>query len=545
MNRLPRAAAFAAFSLAAWLPAPAAWAQVPPRFANETARAGIEHRYEGGWEFFVGGGVATFDCDGDGRPDLYFAGGSAPASLYRNTSALGGALSFVELDRPALAVKDATGAYPLDIDSDGHLDLAVLRVGENVLFRGLGGCRFERANEAWGFDGGDAWTTAFSARWDKGRAWPTLVFANYVDRAKPGAPFGTCHANDLIRPGAGPGFSPPEPLAPGYCALSALFSDWRRDGSPDLWLSNDRQYHRGGQEQLWRIPPSGKPRPYTADEGWRKLTIWGMGIATYDVNGNGIPEYFLTSMGDNKLRTLAPGAQTPTYEDEAHKRGVTAHRPYTGGDILPSTAWHPEFVDVNNDGFIDLFISKGNVEAMTDFASRDPNNLLMGKPGGTFVEAGEQAGIATFASARGASLADFNLDGLPDLVVVNRKENVAVWRNMGMGGAERPVPMGNWLALRLLQEGANRDAVGAWIEVRIGTRTLNREHVAGGGHASGQAGWIHFGLGTNERARVRVRWPDGEWGPWLNIYSNQFVRIVRGQAQPQVWLPPSDEGKPG
>jgi hypothetical protein len=267
-----------------------------------------------------------------------------------------------------------------------------------------------------------------------------------------------------------------------------------------------------------------------------------MGIASYDLTGDGLPEVYLTSQGDNKLQSLANGADQPNYTDIALDTGANAHRPFTGDDtMLPSTAWHAEFQDVNNDGFIDLFISKGNVEAMTDFAARDPNNLLLGKPDGTFDDCGEEAGIVTYSISRGASLADFNLDGLPDLLVVNRKENVDVWRNVGRGTPEHPVAMGNWLQLSLRQDGGNRDAIGAWIEVRIGTRTLRREVTVGGGHASGEAGWIHFGVGTSERAKVRVQWPDGEWGPWRNVYTNQFARIVRGENHPQLWLPPARE----
>ena len=68
--------------------------------------------------------------------------------------------------------------------------------------------------------------------------------------------------------------------------------------------------------------------------------------------------------------------------------------------MLPSTAWHPEFEDVNNDGFVDLFVSKGNVEAQPDYATRDPSNLLIGQPDGTFVEGAEAAGIVDFDRAR-------------------------------------------------------------------------------------------------------------------------------------------------
>ncbi len=140
---------------------------------------------------------------------------------------------------------------------------------------------------------------------------------------------------------------------------------------------------------------------------------------------------------------------------------MTAHEPYAGDVTMRSTAWHPEFEDVNNDGFIDLFVSKGNVEAIADYAARDPNNLLIGQADGTFAEGGDEAGIGTFLRARGAALADLNLDGLLDLVVVNRREPVQLWRNVGGGEASAPAPMGNWLAVGLEQPGANRNAIGA------------------------------------------------------------------------------------
>ncbi len=502
-----------------------------PRFVEETSAAGIAHVYDGDWEFYVGGGVAVFDCNGDGRPDLFFVGGSNAASLYRNESPSGGALRFARQSGSGLEVKAASGAYPLDVDGDGITDLAVLRVGENLLFRGRGNCRFERANDLWRFNGGTEWTTAFSATWEAGSEWPTLAVGNYVDRQKPGAPFGTCHDNSLHRPAPEGGrFGPPIPLRPGYCALSMLFSDWSRSGHADLLVSNDRHYYRGGEDQLWRILPGQPPVLYGRGDGWQQLQINGMGIASADLTGDGYPEYFLTSMGDNKLRALAAGPQRPEYQDMARARGVTAHRPFTGGDLRPSTAWHAEFSDVNNDGYVDLFIAKGNVEAMEEAARRDPSNLLLGQADGRFVEGAEAAGILSFARARGAALADFNLDGMLDLVVVNRRENVKLWRNVGRGSAARPRPMGRWVALQLRQGGGNRDAVGAWVEVRMGDRVVRREVTVGGGHAGGQRGWLHFGLGAARRPEVRVQWPGpgAGWGPWLPVSSGRFVYLERG-----------------
>ena len=510
-----------------------------PRFVEEAAAAGVDHVYDGGFTFFVGGGAAAFDCNEDRRPDLYFAGGTGPAGLFRNESPTGGALQFADVADPATELTGVVGAYPLDIDGDGRVDLAVLRRGANVLLRGLGDCRFERANALWGYDGGDEWTAAFSATWEGSAALPTLAFGNYLDLSA-SEDRTTCADSEFVRPVPGrASYQDPIPLRPGYCTLSVLFSDWDRSGRRDLRVSNDRHYYLDGEEQLWRIEQGEPPRLYTRGEGWRRLVIWGMGIASQDLSGDGLPEVFLTSQGDNKLQTLVAGATRPTYRDIAFQRGVTAHRPYIGGDGLPSTAWHPEFQDVNNDGFIDLFISKGNVEAQTDYASKDPSNLLLGQEDGTFLEAGDAAGLVSFVRGRGAALVDLNLDGMLDLVQVNRSENVSLWRNVGFGSAAQPQPIGNWISVRLEQPAPNVDAVGAWIEVRFDGRTVRREITVGGGHAGGQLGWIHFGVGEADGAELRVTWPDGDVGPWLSLDANPWATIERGAAAPRLWTPES------
>lgn len=512
----------------------------PPRFVEEAAAAGIEQRYSGGFPFFVGGGVAVLDCDADGRPDLYLAGGEAPAALYRNESTPGGPLRFERLADPATDLTSVTGAYPIDIDGDGRQDLVVLRRGENVLLRAVGGCRFERANERWGFDGGSAWTTAFSATFEAGASWPTLAFGNYLEAPEPGA---ACSPDVLLRPSERKdGFGPPMPLEPSWCTLSVLFSDWDRSGRRDLRVSNDRHYYpdtSDGAEQLWRIDPGAPPRQYTAADGWRQLRIWGMGIASYDLTGDGYPEYFLTSQGDNKLQTLADGPARPTFADIALRLGVTAHRPYVGDTTLPSTAWHPEFDDLNNDGWVDLFVTKGNVEAQLDYAQRDPSNLLLGNPDGTFREVGEEAGIARFARSRGAAVVDLNGDGLLDIVVVNREANVFLWRNVGSGSPEAPTSMGHWLAvLPIDSTSPNRDAIGAWLEVRFGDRLVRRERTLGGGHASGELGPIHVGLGSATRPEIRVGWPDGSWSAWRTVAADSVVVVDRSQGGVTEGTPP-------
>ena len=81
-----------------------------PRFIEEALAAGLDHTYDGGYAFFEGGGVAAFDCSGDGKPDLYVAGGSQPAALYRNDSPVGGDLRFARLADPATDLTSVTGA---------------------------------------------------------------------------------------------------------------------------------------------------------------------------------------------------------------------------------------------------------------------------------------------------------------------------------------------------------------------------------------------------------------------------------------------------
>jgi len=99
--------------------------------------------------------------------------------------------------------------------------------------------------------------------------------------------------------------------------------------------------------------------------------------------------------------------------------------------------------------------------------------------------------------------------------------------------------MGGWIEIRLQQPGPNRDAIGSWIEVKVGDRMMLRDVTVGGGHGGGQLGWINIGLGDAQTAEVRVRWPGGETGPWLTVRANGFAVIDRGASAARPWLPAS------
>ena len=471
---------------AALLLALAAPAAAEPRFEPVDVPL---HTYAGGWEHFVGGGLAAFDCDGDARPELLAAGGANPMTLLRNR----GAMRF-ERDPAFPEIVGATGAYALDLDGDGPLDLVVLRVGPDLALRGDGACGFaERLALP---DGGDAWTTAFSATLRPGDDRPTLAFGRYVDRADPDGPFMACDDNLVLHPEGEAGWRA-ETLSPGFCALSVLWSDEDRDGRPTLRLSNDKHYYvRGGAEQVWD-PDAG--RFLGPEDGFDPPSIWGMGIASRDVTGDGRPDLALTSMGDQLLMLSTPDG----HAEAPYAAGATAHRPHAGDDGRPSTGWHAAWGDVDNDGDDDLFYAKGNVDQMPSMAMADPNSLLLAMGDGTYREVSVAAGVASPHRGRGAALADLDGDGRLDLAVVNRRAPLELWRNVteaAGGSVTLPAP-----------------PLGDWIELRADGAVQRREATVGGGHAGGAIGPMHFGVGAATAAEARVVPRAGPPGPWRPV----------------------------
>lgn len=501
-----------AFSLTA-AAAGAVWSEV--RFEDHSHQLG-GHTYAGGWEHFVGGGVAVFDCSGNGLPDIFAAGGTNPAGLWRNE----GGFIFTALDLPETdALTGVTGAYPLDLDGDGILDLFVLRVGPNLVLRGEGGCHFA-LDDLGGVLGPDesAWSTAFTAWFEAGATRPTLAIGNYVDRTDPDGPFGACDDNTLLIPD--PTGWARRALTPGFCTLSMLAAEDAR-GRPTLRLSNDRHYYlRNGAEQMWDIAQA---RFLDSADGWDAPQLWGMGIASRDLTGNGRDDVMLTSMGDQLLQIAGEDGR---YTPAPFTIGTYAQRPHLGDDGRPSTGWHAQFGDIDNDGRPDLFIAKGNVDQMPENAMEDPNNLLMQRPDGRFVEVSVPAGVASPHRSRGAALADFDGDGRLDLVVINRRAGAELYRNVTTGA-------GNWLGVVLSQPAPNPTAVGARVFVATDgvdgsdRPTQTQQHTIGGGHAGGQSGPLHFGLGAAQQARIRVIWPDGTQSPDISVPVNGVVVVER------------------
>ena len=460
-----------------------------------------------------------------------------PAALYRND----------EPDRRRAAVHARSRAPATDLTA---VDRAPIRststatasptsrccaTAASTLLRGLGDCRFEPANEPWALRRRHArQRPAFSATWEGSATLPTLAFGNYVEPLPDGA--WRCPDNEVVRPAAsGSGYAPPTPLVARLLpALDAL----QRLGRIGPARPPDQQRppllrRAVGGEQLWRFEPGVPPRAYTARRRLGPAAAVGHGHRELRPDRRRLPGGLSHEPGREHApdpRRGAVRARLPWHG--AASSASTATRPFVGGDPLPSTAWHPEFEDVNNDGSMDLLVTKGNVNEVPDFAQKDPSNLFLGQPDGTFTEGAEAAGIVTLrpraagprsptSTSTGCSTSSWPTSGRPPGCGATSARGSARcrrrrWAAGSASGSTRPART----AMRSVPciEIARR---------RPGRR--RRELAVGGGHAGGQLGWIHLGLGSAPRTRTcgcpgRTARP----GPWMPVPPNQFVDIDRG-----------------
>ena len=214
-----------------------------------------------------------------------------------------------------------------------------------------------------------------------------------------------------------------------------------------------------------------------------------MGIASYDITGDGLPEGFLT----RQAKATTSSRRSPT---EPPNRGLPRHRETSGRDRAATlrrrrrAAVHGVARRVPGREQRRLRSTSSSPKATSRRCRTSPrrtreSNLMLGNANETVTESGEAAGIVSFTRGRGAAVVDLNLDGMLDLVEVNRRASMSS-NNVGGGDATQPVPMGDWVSVRLEQPGPNRDAIGSWRgpDRRSDDRAGGDD---GGGHASGDS----------------------------------------------------------
>ena len=279
------------------------------------------------------------------------------------------------------------------------------------------------------------------------------------------------------------------------------------------------------------------PRPYTSSHGWVQMQIWGMGIASVDLTDDGFPEGVLDEPGSRSAPDADGGPTQPTYGDIGLKRGANAtrHMPATPRCHRPPGTPSSPTPTTTASSTCSLPGKRGRAGRLCD---PDPSNLLLGEPDGTFVEGAAGAGLREFDPGRGAA---WRTSTWTAFSISSRSSWGATLEFGATSGRAAPSIRQRWATGSRCRRIGRREP-GRHRRMgreRVGNVVQSREVTVGGGHASGELGWQHFGLGSAGEAQVRVHWPDGTIGRWQPVAANRFVIVERGRADTRVLDPPA------
>jgi len=515
------------------------------RFTDVTAAAGIdyEHGYAEPSHFsesrLTAGGVAAGDYDRDGWIDLYAVRGDAGTNLLLRNRGDGMFDDVAAAAGVALAGQRGTGAVFADIDGDGWLDLLVLAIDGSPprLFRNRAGT-FEDISQRSGLTLlQDSYSAAF-ADYDRDGDLDLFV-THWGTPVRPGESSRSLWRND------GDGSFTDVSLASGVTVAVARpvasdlsfdftftpnFADIDHDGWPDLLVAADF-----GASRVLINARDGtfidRTDAVISDEN-------GMGGTVGDFDGDGNLDWFVSSIFDpngvsegfwgttgNRLyRNRGDG----TFDDATDSAGVR-----DGG-----WGWGTTFADLDNDGWLDLFMVNGwrvpDGPLAGEFES-DPARLFVNSRDGTFLEQAAALGADDRGQGRGVVAFDYDNDGDLDLFIANNEGRARLLRNDGGNQA------GNFLDIELRATTPNPYAIGTRIYVTATGRTQMREIRAGSNFQSQDPTRQHFGLGPATAAdEVRIVWPDGTIATSANVPANQVLWISPELPQRRGSIPRSN-----
>jgi hypothetical protein len=481
----------------------------------------------------TGTGVAIFDYDNDGWPDIFivngttlegFPAGQAPTNhLFRNNH--DGTFSDVTAKAGLAATGWGQGACVGDYDNDGWEDLYVTYYGKNRLYHNDHGVFTEVADQAGVAGSGKAWGTgcAFVDYNRDGRL--DLVVANYVDfnpatTPVPGegdycvwkgtpvmcGPRGLPSSKNILYQNLGDGrFADVTSKAHidqtnGHYAFSISTFDFDDDGWPDIYVACDSApsilYHNNRDGTFTDVAVMAG---VAFDEDGREQA--GMGTTIADYNGDGRQDIFKTNFSDD-TPILYQNQGKGVFSDVTFTAGLGLHTQYLG--------WGTMFFDFDNDSWPDLILANGHVYPEVDkfhlgSEYREPRLLYHNNGNATFTDVSATAGpgINTPSSSRGLAVGDLWNDGQVSVVINNMHAKPSLLVNSIRSA-------NHWVAFKTVGTRSNRDGIGAKITVKIGKRTLVDEVRSGSSYISQNDLRVHFGLGSATKLdAVQVRWPSG------------------------------------
>ena len=529
-----------------------------PQLEDITSAAGITFRHtsDPSKRYIVesmSGGVVLIDYDRDGWPDIYFTNAPTVATAIKGEKSLGALYhnnhdgTFTDVTAKAgLSTRCfAMGGAVGDYDNDGWPDLYVTCLGGNVLYRNNGDGTFSDVTAKAGVTDG-RWSTGASFGDYDGDGFVDLMVTNYVDfhlDDLPGfgsAPFckyrgidvqcgprGLRGAGDALFHNNGDGtFTDVSKAAGvsdpnGYYGLDVIWADFNNTGRPDIYVANDSTpkflYKNLGNGKFTDIGlESGTA---VSDDGSEQAS---MGIAVGDYNHTGRPSLYITNFSDeNDLLYRNDGDWN--FTEVSYAAGVAL-------PSLPFVKWGTAFVDLDNDGWLDLIAVNGHVYPQVDSLPngaryREPKLLQLNQKDGTFCDASDQAGKALTEPrvSRGLAVGDLFNDGNMDVVVGDIDGSPMLLRNKGIPGR-------HWAAFELNGTKSNRLALNARIAVVAGGMTQTDEVHSGGSYLSQNDLRLHFGLGSTDRIdKVEIRWPSGQKDTLTNLLADQVYEVVEGR----------------